>query len=105
MKTLSILVPTRNRAEYLSHTLKLCAKVATENVEFVVINNNSNDSTTDIYKISSSDKRFRIINFSKTGSICDQFTRALNAAEGAWSIIIGDDDAIIPSMIDNLARI
>ena len=93
---LSVLIPTKNRPETLEACLLSCARVQFADIEFVIIDNASSDSTASACKPFLSDNRFRYLRFDTRGSINDQFRRAVDASLGDWLCIIGDDDALLP---------
>ena len=102
---LTVAIPTRNRCEYLRHALGLCSEVNSAEVEFLILNNSSDDGADEVLRQYEADKRFSIKNFATVGSINTQFLRAAECARGEWLVIIGDDDAVVPPMIDRLIEV
>ncbi len=96
---LSVLIPTKNRPETLEACLLSCARVQFADIEFVIIDNASSASTASACKPFLSDSRFRYLRFDSLGSINDQFYRAVDASLGDWLCIIGDDDALLPTLL------
>lgn len=95
---ITLAVPTRNRAQYLESLVDLLHDFAPDEVEILVVNNASNDSTEQLLGSYKSDTRFRLLNFGEAVNVNMQFERCLRHAEGEWICIIGDDDGIVPSI-------
>jgi len=102
-RQLSILIPTKNRPSTLQKCLSSCARVESANIEFVILDNASEDSTAEASEPFLSDDRFRYLRYDARGSMSDQFCRAVEASQGDWLCIIGDDDAILPNGLDQFA--
>lgn len=104
---LSLIIPTRSRAEYLRYSLAT-ALVARDragcDVEIIVSDNQSEDDTAEVLQ------RFvaegvRCLQTPSRYSMRRNFEFALSAATGTHIIFIGDDDAVLPSGLSQLARI
>lgn len=98
---LSVIIPTRERAATLTYTLASVLDQASDDFEVIVSDNVSNDDTANVVK-SKKDNRIRYFRTSCRLSMCDNYEFALNKATGQYVIIIGDDDAAIPGMLDAL---
>ena len=98
---LSIIIPTRERAETLGYTLRTVLDQITRNFEVIVSDNFSQDNTAQVVS-SFSDPRIRLINPGRRLSMCDHWDFALLHAAGDYVMFIGDDDAILPGALDKL---
>lgn len=94
---LTIVIATYNAEKYLNTCLEYILKIKTKEVELVIIDGASNDSTIEIinryrdsidYYISEPDK-----------GIYDAWNKAISVANGDWIAFIGSDDIIIPDSI------
>lgn len=90
---ISIVIPTRNRVEYLEYCLNSCLFIDDNDVEIVVSDNNSIDGTGEYVK-KINDKRIRYFNTGSDLSMRANFEYALDKASGDYIIFIGDDDAV-----------
>lgn len=99
--TLSILIPTRNRARYLPHAIKSCLDIPSREIEVIVSNNCSTDDTLQVLH-SFNDDRFTFINQVKPLQMHENWECLLNLANGRWVTFIGDDDAVLPYILDSL---
>ena len=102
---LSLLMPTRNRSEYLPAGVKFFLNSHREDIELIVCD--ASDTHTQCLEVLlpwSSDSRLKIIDNSvlatgKLTSMTDNWSRALDAAQGQWICIIGDDDVLDPNIV------
>lgn len=94
MPKLSIIIPTRERADTLRHTLRTLVEQDIEECEFLVSDNFSQDSTQDVVN-SFSDSRVIYKNTGRRLSMSDNWEFALTQARGKYISYIGDDDGFI----------
>ncbi len=97
---ITVIVPTRERAETLQFTLATILDQVND-FEIIVSDNYSQDNTKEVVQ-SYSDRRLRYINTGRRVSMSDNWEFALEHARGNYVIIIGDDDAVIPNALDKL---
>jgi len=101
MKYLSIVIPTRNRSDYLKFTLESAIKQDNENYEIIVADNSTDgQSELVVNKLESTQ-----IKYYRTGghlSMSENWEFAVSKAEGLFVIIIGDDDAVMPFFVSRV---
>ena len=95
---ITVVIPTRERALTLKHTLLTVLNQNTNNYQILICDNDSKDET---YKVVNSfvDQRLTYINTKRRLSMCDNWDFALNYVKGEFVIFIGDDDALMPNAI------
>ena len=93
---ITVASPTRNRAFYLRYALESCRLQPTQDFQYLVVDNNSEDDTSAVCTSFETDPRFKYVRYERVGNINDQFARCLEHADGEWLTIIGDDDCIFP---------
>jgi glycosyltransferase involved in cell wall biosynthesis len=98
---LSLIIPTRERAETLSYTLASALAQSRRDYEVVVSDNASTDGTRAVVE-RAADARVRYLNTGTRRSMCDNYEFALQHALGGHVLFIGDDDAVIPGALDGL---
>jgi len=98
---ISVVIPTRERAETLFHTLTTALSQQSQDYEVVISDNYSNDDTGEIVS-QFDDKRIRYFKTEKRLSMCDNYEFALSKCRGEYVVIIGDDDAVMPGRLDDL---
>ena len=87
----SIVIPTRNRAKTLYHTLRTCISQQYVNFEIIVSDNNNVDNTKDVVD-SFDDNRIRYINTQNSIGMTSNWEFALSHVTGDYVMYLGDDD-------------
>jgi len=90
---ISLVIPTRERAELLGPCLDAALAIDDPGLEIVVSDNASADGTAELVS-SLTDSRLRYVNTGQRVSMRQNFETALAAATGEYVIFIGDDDGI-----------
>ncbi|MFN2603261.1 MAG: glycosyltransferase family 2 protein, partial [Gemmatimonadaceae bacterium] len=98
MRSVSIVVPTRDRGDTLAHTIRTLVEQEYEALEIIVSDNASSDDTHDVVK-SFSDSRLKYVNTGTRLSMSDNWEFALEQATGEFLGFIGDDDGYLPNAI------
>jgi glycosyltransferase involved in cell wall biosynthesis len=98
---LSIVIPTRERFEYLRHSLACALSVQQEDVEVVVSDNLSEDQTGQFLD-SIKHPRLRVVRPEKRVSMRQNFEFGLKQARGDYVLFHGDDDAVLPGQFGAL---
>ena len=98
---LSLIIPTRERADTLALTLATALEQQSHDYELIVSDNASADHTRAVVD-RLADARVRYVNTGQRLSMCGNYEFALEHARGDYVIFIGDDDAVIPGAIDHL---
>ena len=99
--SLSLIVPTRERAATLGSTLATALDQKCQEYEVIVSDNASTDRTAEVVH-EFDDSRLRYVNTGKRLSMCGNYEFALSHACGDYVIFVGDDDAVVPNAIDRL---
>jgi hypothetical protein len=97
----SIIIPTRQRADTLLHTLKTCVTQKFENFEIVVSDNCSSSETKQVVDSFNSEK-IMYIRSDIPLAMSDNFELAVSHARGEFFILLGDDDALLPNALAQL---
>ncbi len=98
---ISIIVPTRDRAQYLKYCLQTCLASDDKNIEVIVSDNNSVDNTRELVS-EIIDSRLRYFNTGESISMRRNFEFALGKARGDYIVFIGDDDGILKHGVSTL---
>lgn len=99
----SIVVPTRMRESTLPHTLATILSQDSADFEIVVADNASTPLTRKIVEGLDSD-RIRYVRSDTPLAMTDNWNAALEQATGEWVMYIGDDDALCPGALAELAQ-
>lgn len=105
-KLFSIVIPTRNSAKYLRHTLRTCINQSFDDYEIVVSDNSTqgNDDTLRLVK-ELDNKKIRYIRPDKELSLVKSFEFAYLNSQGEYIFGLGSDDALLFHSLDCLNRI
>lgn len=98
MKSVCIIIPTRERARTLHFTIKSCLNQNYENLKILVCDNFSSDNTRSVVE-SFDDERLFYINPGKRLPMSKNWDFALENCNEDYVTIIGDDDAFLPDSI------
>ncbi len=99
---LSILVPTKNRYESLFPMVRCLSQMFCDEVEIIIQDNSENNEE---YKERiSSLKAVKYFYTKEWLSVGDNFDKAILNSTGEYVISIGDDDAVVPEIV-NVARL
>lgn len=101
---ISVIIPTRERSKYLRHSLQTALDIQDDNVEIVISDNASQDTTPDLLA-QVSDPRLRVVRAESRLSMRQNFQFALDHARGEYVIYLGDDDGMLPRQFSLLRRI
>jgi hypothetical protein len=100
----SVIIPTRKRADTLKHSLRTAVAQSFQNIE-VIVSNNGGDPETDEVVAACGDRRVRCVTPDAPLSMSHNFEFAMSHARGKWLVLIGDDDGIMPSGIERGLKI
>lgn len=93
-KLLSIVVPTKNRFEYLKSLISIVDSFDNNDIE-LVIEDNSDDNTAILEYLQSKNNKNIIYNYDKESlSVVENSDRAIKHSSGKYVAFIGDDDLI-----------
>ena len=99
----SIVIPTRNREEYLPYAIKSVLDSPRKDIELIVSNNFSLDATQEILsKIT--DPRLKVVSPNVILPMAGHYEFAISQAKGEWITILGDDDAVMPYIFESLDK-
>jgi len=101
---LSIIIPTRERASYLRHSIATCLDNPGAAFEVVVLDNASTDDTPGVVR-AIKDDRVRYERSEERLSMRANFERGVEVARGSVLCFIGDDDGIFPDTVARALRI
>jgi glycosyltransferase involved in cell wall biosynthesis len=100
---ISVVIPTRERARTLHHTLRTVLAQPGDRFEVIVSDNVSEDGTRDVVE-GLADPRLRYVRTDRRLSMCDNWDFAFRHVRGRYAIVIGDDDALAVGAIPDLER-
>ena len=100
----TVIIPTKDRAEYLHHTLRTCSIQEYENLEIIVSDDGSSDNTEAVVlEAARKDSRIKYITPGSVG-MRNNFEFALDHVKPGYVIALGGDDGILPYGISQMWR-
>ena len=97
----SVLLPTRNRLEYLRYAVESVRRQSYGDWEIVISDNDSEDDICG-YVASLGDDRLRYCRTASFVPVTENWNNALDRAVGDWVVMLGDDDGLLPGYFDRL---
>jgi glycosyltransferase involved in cell wall biosynthesis len=98
----TVIIPTKDRAEYLHHTLRTCSNQDYENLEVIVSDDGSADNTKEVVlEAARKDARIKYVTPGSVG-MRDNFEFALDHVRSGYVIALGGDDGILPCGISRM---
>lgn len=99
----SVLLPTRNRLEYLRHAVETVRRQDYADWEIVVSDNCSEDDI-ETYVRALADERVRYVRTSGFVPVTDNWNNALAQATGDYVVMLGDDDGLLPGYFSRMVH-
>lgn len=96
----SVIIPQKDRAEYLEHTLKTCMIQDYPNFEIIVSDDCSEDNSVEVVKeLAKRDSRIKLFAHNHHLGMRDNFEFALNQVKDGYVMALGGDDALLPGCV------
>lgn len=97
---LSVIVPTKNRVTTLSKLVELFELQNLPGVELVIQDNSTTKDADIFFNTHKFGKNISVHRYSETLSFVKNFSIALEHAKGEYVIFVGDDDSVLPNIVD-----
>ena len=102
----TVIIPQKNRAEFLTHTIHTCMIQDYPNFEIIISDDFSDDNSVDIVKeLMAIDSRIKLFAHEHHLGMRDNFEFALNQVRNGYVIALGGDDGLIPGCIWKMYQI
>lgn len=96
----TVIIPQKDRSEFLYHTLRTCMIQDYPNFEIIVSDDNSEDNSVEMVReLQKIDSRIRLFAHNKHLGMRDNFEFALNQVRPGYVIALGGDDGLVPGCI------
>lgn len=96
----TVIIPTKDRAEFLQHTLRTCMMQDYDNLKIIVSDDCSIDNTEEVVREASRiDPRITYYKNSTAVGMKNNFEFALEQVEPGYVIALGSDDGLLPNGI------
>ena len=99
----TVIIPCKDRADYLAATLRTCMLQEYERFEIVVSDDSSTDNTRDVVESAAArDRRIRYVIPPHGGGMLRNFEHALEQVRDGYVIALGGDDGLLPKGIADM---
>lgn len=100
MPILSVIIPTHERPVYATKTVQALLSSLPDTVEIVVSDSSVSDRISASLRDHLNDPRLTFVRPGRSMSIVEHFNFALSHATGDYLCFIGDDDFVLPDLVD-----
>ena len=97
----SVLIPTRNRLEFLKYAIHSVLNQDYDDWEIIIFDNFSEQNISDYIK-SLNDKRVKYFRSSSFVPVTDNWNNALEKSSGEYVIMLGDDDCLMKNYFSTI---
>jgi len=102
----TVIIPQKDRAEYLIHTLKTCMIQDYPNFEIIVSDDCSEDNSVEVVRdLMIKDFRIKLFAHEHHLGMRDNFEFALNQVRPGYVMALGGDDGLVPGCISRMFEI
>lgn len=102
----TVIIPQKNRAEYLRSTLQSCMAQDYPNFEIIVSDDCSDDNSVEIVQeLQKIDSRIKLFAHKQHLGMRDNFEYALSQVQPGYVMALGGDDGLVPGCIWKMFRI
>lgn len=102
----TVIIPCKDRAQYLRHTLRTCMSQNYEPLEIIVSDDGSSDNTREVVEDAARlDNRIRYVTPGEGAGMLVNFEYALKQVKPGFVIALGGDDGLLPDGIINMHNI
>ncbi|WP_395626792.1 glycosyltransferase family 2 protein [Daejeonella sp.] len=99
----TVIIPQKDRAEYLIHTLRTCVIQDYPNFEIIVSDDCSEDNSVEIVRdLMIKDSRIKLFAHDHHLGMRDNFEFALNQVRPGYVLALGGDDGLVPGCIGRM---
>ena len=102
----TVIIPAKNRAPYLRHTLRTCMLQDYERLEVIVSDDGSTDDTREVVEAARTrDSRIRYISPPEAVGMRANFEFALRQVQPGYVMALGADDGLLPRGIEGMLEV
>lgn len=101
----SVLLPTRNGGHFLADCISSVLEESYDDMELVVSDNANVDETQSVLDSFAGDKRLKVVRLKTAVCVTDNWNRALEASNGDYVLMMGDDDCLLPGYFHRMDNI
>jgi glycosyltransferase involved in cell wall biosynthesis len=100
----TIAIPTLNRAAYLRLAVESALAQTYENFEVIVSDNASDDGTSEMLTLLSTDRRLRVLKQTVRLSMVENWNACIAASSGDYFLLLSDDDLLDSNALSEMVK-
>ena len=100
----SVLLPTRNGEKFLANCIRSILEQEYDDFELVVSDNANTDGTPEVLRQFEGHPQLKIIRQEGLISVAENWTAALEASQGEYVLMMGDDDYLLPDFFSHMEK-
>jgi len=100
----SVLLPTRDRLEFLRYAIETVRRQEHDDWELVVSDNDSRDDV-EGHVLGLGDERIRYVRTASFVPVTDNWNNALAHSRGRYVVMLGDDDGLMPGYVGRIREL
>ena len=102
----TVIIPQKNRAEYMEYTLRTCMIQDYPNFEVIVSDDCSDDNSVEVIeRLCKQDSRIKLFAHKQHLGMRDNFEFALSQVKPGYVMALGGDDGLVPGCITRMYQI
>ena len=98
----SILIPSKNGEKYIENCIKSVIDQDFEDYEIIIGDNNNNKFFKDVLSKYLNNNKIKVINHNRDISVTENWRSCLEASNGDYIIMLGDDDCLLPNALSKI---
>lgn len=103
-KLVTVAIPTYNREKYIKQSISSVLNQTHRNLELLVLDNHSEDNTPKTLE-SFKDNRIHYVRNKKNIGMINNWNKCAKLAKGEYVVILGDDDILYPTFIEESMKV
>mgnify|MGYP001594086182 CR=1 FL=1 len=103
-KLVTVAIPTYNREGYIKESINSVLNQTHKNLELLVVDNHSEDNTQKVID-GIHDRRIRYVRNKKNIGILSNWNKCISLAKSKYLVILGDDDILLPTFVEESLRV
>lgn len=101
----SVLLPTRNGGKFLHNCIASVLEQPYADMELVISDNANTDETSSVVESFAADPRVKYVRLDELVPVTENWRTALDASQGDYTLMIGDDDCLLPGYFERMAQL
>lgn len=103
LNKITVLIPTKDRKEFLNHTLNSCLNTYYDNYEVIVCDDGSTDGSVEMIKsMMKKNPSLKLLTTKNNLGMLENFERGIHNIKEGYVVVLGGDDALMPNFYEKI---